>query len=603
MGKKKAFIDKKNAQTFSLVFRSTEGDDDGPLERVLVPQAPDADCGASVASGASGFPPRGIGGGGAPGGDPRALFRHFFGGEDGNDEGAPLTEARRRELLEYGFPDDGYDYLSHCRVIGRGSARMESGPAAAATAGPSAAPVAEEQQQQQVAPAVFIPATRLAAPAEDVKLVDARRLRGGPAPSEPAPGGVATARTFAGGRLAAEIAELEEVMAAVEADDGEGPGSSPGEDDFFDGFVARAAAAGEEEEEEADAAAAHAASEGGEEEVSDEYEEFSSGADDDGDDDEGQERVAPSAAFAALNDQFENLLDAYDEDELGDLDMDPRAAGSRQIGNFAALLGGAAAAGGGGVEGGVAGQWGSGAEDDGEEGGLRLSAAPLGGTGKVAALDDRDDAAIAAVRARVAAQEARAAARAEAAAAAGGEGGEGAAAAAAGEEEAEEAPMPTREQWDCESILMVRSTMSYTPARIASEPARIGGRGAAGVVGAGGGAEAAAAGLIKLNARTGLPSGYAGKGGAIAEEGSSGGEEEDDDEEMEDEEEEVRDAGAARPKGESAEERRARKAAVKEAQREAREAKRQLKDMFKKEAGRQRAQGANARRGTTIAIP
>lgn len=31
-----------------------------------------------------------------------------------------MTEERRRELVEMGFPDDGYDYLKHMRAPGRG---------------------------------------------------------------------------------------------------------------------------------------------------------------------------------------------------------------------------------------------------------------------------------------------------------------------------------------------------------------------------------------------------------------------------------------------------------------------------------------------------
>ncbi|KAI8472544.1 MAG: hypothetical protein J3K34DRAFT_413973 [Monoraphidium minutum] len=141
---------------------------------------------------------------------------------------------------------------------------------------------------------------------------------------------------------------------------------------------------------------------------------------------------------------------------------------------------------------------------------------------------------------------------------------------------------------------MVRSTMSFAPSRI-GEPARVGG------FRAGQQQQERQQGLIKLNARTGLPSGYAGRGDSDGA-GSSGGEGSEEGDESGGEGEPL-DEGAARPRGESADERRARKAAVKEAQREARSNKKQLKELFKKEAGRQKAQGANARRGTTIAIP
>jgi hypothetical protein len=36
-----------------------------------------------------------------------------------------ISEERRRELIELGFPDDGYDYLKHLRTVSHGSARME----------------------------------------------------------------------------------------------------------------------------------------------------------------------------------------------------------------------------------------------------------------------------------------------------------------------------------------------------------------------------------------------------------------------------------------------------------------------------------------------
>ena len=47
------------------------------------------------------------------------------GGGGGQAAGAPLPEDVRREILELGFPDDGYNYLIHLREIknaGGGSA-------------------------------------------------------------------------------------------------------------------------------------------------------------------------------------------------------------------------------------------------------------------------------------------------------------------------------------------------------------------------------------------------------------------------------------------------------------------------------------------------
>lgn len=45
--------------------------------------------------------------------------------ESGPESGSELSDERRRELLELGFPDDGYDYLQHMRTLGHGSAALE----------------------------------------------------------------------------------------------------------------------------------------------------------------------------------------------------------------------------------------------------------------------------------------------------------------------------------------------------------------------------------------------------------------------------------------------------------------------------------------------
>lgn len=74
MGKKKSFIDKKNSKTYTLVFRTTEDNDeqqDGEGDRVLVPA--DSQQGAAAAAAAGRDEP--------PTKDPRALYAHFFGGD------------------------------------------------------------------------------------------------------------------------------------------------------------------------------------------------------------------------------------------------------------------------------------------------------------------------------------------------------------------------------------------------------------------------------------------------------------------------------------------------------------------------------------------
>lgn len=119
MGKKKKFIDKKKAATFQLLARDSSDpyfDDTPGNDRVFVrldnnPYSLDVleenhdDSNSIFADAAE---------------------------DDGDDEleirgasTASLPEHIRREILELGFPDDGYNYLTHLREIkntGGGSA-------------------------------------------------------------------------------------------------------------------------------------------------------------------------------------------------------------------------------------------------------------------------------------------------------------------------------------------------------------------------------------------------------------------------------------------------------------------------------------------------
>lgn len=123
MGKKKKFIDKKKAATFQLLAR----DSSDPIFDETIP------------------------------GNDRVFVRVdnnpysintldddydesnsiFADAPDDNDDGgicrpagtAPLPECIRKEILELGFPDDGYNYLTHLREIkntGGGSAFYEN---------------------------------------------------------------------------------------------------------------------------------------------------------------------------------------------------------------------------------------------------------------------------------------------------------------------------------------------------------------------------------------------------------------------------------------------------------------------------------------------
>jgi hypothetical protein len=147
------------------------------------------------------------------------------------------------------------------------------------------------------------------------------------------------------------------------------------------------------------------------------------------------------------------------------------------------------------------------------------------------------------------------------------------------------------DKWDCESVLSLRSNLENHPARIA-EPQRVSG-------GKGGG-------TIKLSNKTGMPAAYATRqhapsmgllkerDEAVSEEAStaSGGEEEDEDEV-------ASVICTERRKDETPEEKKARKAAVKEAKREARATKKQLKGLFKDEGTRQKKQQAGAQAAGT----
>lgn len=72
MGKKKPFIDKKRATTYTLVYRAAEEDPEDALnaegDRVLVP---------------SGRPAAPVDG--PPTRDPRALYAHFFGDDEADE--------------------------------------------------------------------------------------------------------------------------------------------------------------------------------------------------------------------------------------------------------------------------------------------------------------------------------------------------------------------------------------------------------------------------------------------------------------------------------------------------------------------------------------
>jgi hypothetical protein len=100
MGKRKPFIDKKHATTYSLIYRPADEAAADPTEgeRLLVPVGQLPPQGNSSAPSSS-----------WPSGSSRPLWA------DGPFE--ELPESRRREHIELGLPDDGYDYLKHLRSL------------------------------------------------------------------------------------------------------------------------------------------------------------------------------------------------------------------------------------------------------------------------------------------------------------------------------------------------------------------------------------------------------------------------------------------------------------------------------------------------------
>ena len=92
MGRRKPFIDKKSATTYSLLYNdSGEAGEDtlqsgAATKTEHVPSKPDHS----------------------------AIIAQL---QSGQDEGLvlQLPEDRRRELVSLGFPDDGYDYLKHLK--------------------------------------------------------------------------------------------------------------------------------------------------------------------------------------------------------------------------------------------------------------------------------------------------------------------------------------------------------------------------------------------------------------------------------------------------------------------------------------------------------
>lgn len=107
MGKAKPFINRKQAESYSLVYRNAEAGAE-TSDRQWIESSKGVGVGRPDADAVQeqGLPAR------------QAPW--WF-----QDEVDEISEERRKELIELGFPDDGYDYLKHLRVLGKGQASLE----------------------------------------------------------------------------------------------------------------------------------------------------------------------------------------------------------------------------------------------------------------------------------------------------------------------------------------------------------------------------------------------------------------------------------------------------------------------------------------------
>ena len=498
---------------------------------------------------AGGAPPPGFGGG--------AFWEYQA--ELARLDPAALAPERRRELLELGFPDDGYDYIKHMKEPGGGGGSVR----------------------------VF--AARKPEAATDVRTVDALQLQLALPHKEGASSGAgadlldihsATREATAGVTQPAleAIRDLERAAREVGVEGAAGEVADPSEPlaemveegDLEDDFVALAADAAEGESY-ADVAGIaalaepqaapgglaamallRAAAAGG----------YSSG------EESGEWEKGADAAPRLLDEQFANLELGYGEDDLGDLEEanveETRALGARRL-EDAAL-------------GSIFDEFleaqsrrGQAYEPDFDCGGNGSAEHPRVQT----AADCEAGVAVAPVAAEetsgAADLEDRAHARSILAQMD-----------VAPEEDDRPLPRsltlqpPRREEWDCESVLSLRSNLDNHPGTIETPSGRPRKERAPRVPqgDAAGGSRLGEG--IRLSSRHGIAVDYLERGGGTgvrnAERGRYG-----------------EGTGKAREKKETAEEKRARKAAVKATQREARASKKELKTLFKQGAQRQAA--------------
>ena len=156
--------------------------------------------------------------------------------------------------------------------------------------------------------------------------------------------------------------------------------------------------------------------------------------------------------------------------------------------------------------------------------------------------------------------------------------------------------MQNAENWDCESVLSLRSNFDNHPGKIKSESGRRGNGVGASLIssteaGKGTGQQA----TIRLS-KHGIPLDYVQRHSNVANTIQEEEEEEEGEESGVREEEVV----LVRQKGETAEQKKARKQAVKQLKREARATKKEMKNRNKEARKRQQANTANGHEGVSI---
>eukprot|EP01026_Neomeris_dumetosa_P044248 TRINITY_DN3723_c0_g1_i3.p2 TRINITY_DN3723_c0_g1~~TRINITY_DN3723_c0_g1_i3.p2 ORF type:complete len:563 (-),score=104.11 TRINITY_DN3723_c0_g1_i3:388-2076(-) len=195
MGRRKPFIDKKRATTYRLVYKPDTGGEEP--QQILVPVSEEPQPQAEDQ-----FLTKGL----------QAEIKPF-----GCYSQTELSEEKRREIVELGLPDDGYDYLKHLRVLK--SNKLSSVWPSETQATTSSIKINVDQPQRT-------DERQFAPPAADVKFLDARGVDVELVDEEPDDLDVSATiqnETFkleeVRGQQAREIRELEALMRQMEDED------------------------------------------------------------------------------------------------------------------------------------------------------------------------------------------------------------------------------------------------------------------------------------------------------------------------------------------------------------------------------------------------